>query len=395
MTLASGSGQNPGGVGGVARRPKLLFVVTEDWYFVSHRLQLAIAARQAGYDVAVATRVDRHARHITEAGLTLYPVAFNRGGLNPWEEFRTLIGLARIYRRELPDVVHHVALKPVLYGSLAARMAGVRGIVNALAGLGYVFSSTGLRAKILRRIVKPILKFALGRKNSILIVQNSDDWNRIIVDGLAHADSLRLIRGAGVDPGAYRQVKVASDTPLVILPARLLRDKGVGEFVEAARLLRDKGVEARFVLVGKPDPANPASVSQAEIDAWVSEGAVECWGWQEDMPAIFAQAQIVCLPTYHEGFPKSLLEAAACGCAIVTTDIAGCREIVRHGVTGWLVPTRNAQALASALQQAIEQPGLRERYGAAARALVESDFSTDRVAGETIAVYHELTARTR
>ena len=214
-----------------------------------------------------------------------------------------------------------------------------------------------------------------------------------MIEGLAEAASLRLIRGAGVDPAAYRQVSAASETPLVILPARLLRDKGVGEFVEAARLLRARGVKARFALVGKPDPANPASVSQAEIDAWAVEGAVECWGWQDDMPAIFAQAQIVCLPTYHEGFPKSLLEAAASGCAIVTTDIAGCREIVRHGVTGWLVPTRDAGALADALQAAIEQPGLRERYGAAARALVEADFSMDRVASETIAVYHELMAR--
>ena len=210
---------------------------------------------------------------------------------------------------------------------------------------------------------------------------------------MATADSIRLIRGAGVDPGAYRQVKAAGETPLVVLPARLLRDKGVGEFVEAARLLRARGVKARFALVGKPDPANPASVSQAEIDAWVSEGAVECWGWQDDMPNIFAQAQIVCLPTYHEGLPKSLLEAAASGCAIVTTDIAGCREIVRHGVTGWLVPTRDAQALTSALQQAIEQPGLRERYGASARALVETDFSASRVASDTIAVYDELMAR--
>ncbi len=393
MTLASTSGANRGEVAGAVRRPKLLFVVTEDWYFVSHRLDLAIAARQAGYDVAVATRVDRHARHITGAGLALWPVPFNRGGLNPLEELRTLIDLFRIYRREKPDIVHHVALKPVLYGSLAARLARTPGIVNALAGLGYVFSSAGQRAKMLRWIVKPVLTFALGRKNSILIVQNSDDWNRIVIEGLADADSLRLIRGAGVDPGAYRQVSAASETPLVILPARLLRDKGVGEFVEAARLLRARGIKARFVLVGKPDPANPASVSQAEIEAWVGAGAVECWGWQDDMPAIFAQAQIVCLPTYHEGFPKSLLEAAASGCAIVTTDIAGCREIVRHGVTGWLVPVRDAGALADALQAAIEQPELRERYGAAARALVEANFSIDRVAGETIAVYRELMAR--
>jgi glycosyltransferase involved in cell wall biosynthesis len=369
-----------------------MFLVTEDWYFVSHRFELAIAARQAGYDVVVATRVDRHGERITDAGFALRPVAFNRGGLNPLEEFRTLVNLVRLYRREAPDIVHHVALKPVIYGSLVARMVGTRGVVNALAGLGYVFSSVGLRAKMLRWFTKPALKFALGGKNTRLIVQNSDDRERLVIGGLANAGSISLIRGAGVDPNAYHQVTGASETPLVILPARLLRDKGVREFVEAARLLRVMGIKARFALVGKPDLANPASVSQPEIDAWVGEGIVEFWGWQEDMPSVFAQAQIVCLPSYHEGFPKSLLEAAASGCAIVATDIPGCREIVQHGVSGWLVPARDALALVRALQQAIEQPSLRTQYGAAARALIATDFSMSRVASETVAIYDELMA---
>jgi glycosyltransferase involved in cell wall biosynthesis len=367
-----------------------MFLVTEDWYFVSHRLELAIAARRAGYDVVVATRVDRHGKRITDAGFALRAVAFNRGGLNPLEELRTLVHLVRLYRREAPDIVHHVALKPVIYGSLVARIVGIRGVVNALAGLGYVFSSVGLRAKMLRWIIKPVLKFALGARNTRLIVQNSDDRERIVTEGLASVGSIRLIRGSGVDPDAYRQVTVASEMPLVILPARLLWEKGVGEFVEAARLLRLKGIKARFALVGKPDLANPATVSEPEIDAWVGEGVVEFWGWQEDMPSVFAQAQIVCLPSYHEGFPKSLLEAAASGCAIVATDIPGCRGIVQHGVTGWLVPAQDAPALATALQQAIEQPGLREQYGAAARALIAADFSMSRVAEETIAIYDEL-----
>lgn len=370
-----------------------MFLVTEDWYFFSHRFELAIAARRAGYDVVIATRVDQHGKRITDAGFTLRAVAFNRSGLNPLEEFRTLMHLVSLYRREAPDIVHHVALKPVIYGSVAARIVGVSGVVNALGGLGYVFSSTGLRAKILRWIVKPVLKFALGGKNARLIVQNSGDRDLIVAGRLANAGSIHLIRGAGVDPKAYRQVAVASEMPLVILPARLLREKGVGEFVEAARLLRAQGIKARFALVGKPDLANPASVSQSEIDAWVDEGVVEFWGWQDDMPSVFSQAQIVCLPTYYgEGLPKSLLEAAASGCAIVTTDIPGCREIVRHGVTGWLVPTRDVRALATALQQAIEQPSLREQYGASARALIAADFSMDRVADETIAIYDELVA---
>lgn len=390
MSSTSNPGSNPAKAADAARGLKLMFVVTEDWYFVSHRLELAIAAREAGYDVVVATRVDRHGKRITDAGFRLCPVIFDRGGLNPLQDLRTLMQLAWLYRREVPDIVHHVALKPVIYGSLAARLTGTRAVVNALGGLGYVFSSGGLRAKILRWIIKPALGYALGGRNSRLIVQNSADRDRIVSGGLASAGSVRLICGAGVDPALYRQVMVASEMPLVILPARLLREKGVGEFVEAARMLRAQGIKARFALVGKPDPANPASVSQPEIDAWVGEGVVECWGWQEDMPNVFSQAQIVCLPSYHEGLPKSLLEAAASGCAMVATDIPGCREIVQHGVTGWLVPVQDAGALANTLQQAIERPDLRQRYGAAARTLIADCFSTDRVVRETVAVYDEL-----
>lgn len=371
-------------------RRRLLFLVTEDWYFVSHRLELAIAAREAGYDVAVATRVDQHGERITGAGLKLYPLSLNRGGLNPLEEVRTLAQIARIYRREKPDIVHHVALKPVIYGSLVAKWLGVGGIVNALGGLGFVFSSPAARARMLRFVIRPILKFVLGGNRSLLIVQNRGNRDQLIGEGVVAFGATRLIRGAGVDPDAYGQVTVESDRPLVILPARLLRDKGVCEFVEAARLLRNKGVHARFALVGKPDPANPESLTEAEVDRWASEGVIEYWGWQHDMPKVFASAQIVCLPSYHEGFPKSLLEAAASGCAIVASDIPGCREIVVAGETGWLVPVRDARGLAAALEQAIAEPALRAQYGRTARALVVSDFSTRRIAQETIALYDEL-----
>jgi len=366
--------------------------VTEDWYFVSHRLELAIAARAAGYDVAVATRVDQHGERITGAGIKLYPLSLNRGGLNPLEEIRTLAQIARIYRREKPDIVHHVALKPVIYGSLAAKWLGIGGIVTALGGLGFVFSSQTARGRVMRGIVRPLLKFVLGGRRSLLIVQNRGNRDQLVNDGIVAPASTRLIRGAGVDPDAYRLVTVESDKPLVILPARLLRDKGVCEFVEAARRLRNKGVAARFALVGKPDPANPASLTEGEVKQWASEGVVEYWGWQDDMPKVFASAQIVCLPSYHEGFPKSLLEAAASGCAIVASDIPGCREIVTPGKTGWLVLVRDVAALAEALQEAIEQPALRGQYGADARAQVIRDFSADRIAWETIAVYDELMA---
>jgi glycosyltransferase involved in cell wall biosynthesis len=378
----------------VTRRPKLLFLVTEDWYFVSHRLELAVAAKQAGYDVAVATRVGSFGERITDAGIKLCPVAFNRGGLNPFEEIRTLLKIARIYWRETPDIVHHVALKPVIYGSLVARALGIRGVVNALGGLGYIFSSRDLRAKILRWIIKPLLRVAFSGAGARVIVQNRDDRTRLVDDLSVKAESISLIRGAGVNPKAYRRVVTANEMPLSILPARLLREKGVVEFVEAARLLRARGVKGRFALVGKPDPANPTSLKQSEIDAWVREGIVEYWGWRDDMPEVFSQAQIVCLPTYYgEGLPKSLLEAAASGCAIVSSDDAGCLELVEPGVTGWLVPKKDVVALANALQEAIERPDLRQQYGMAAHELIEPNFSMDHVAGATIAIYDQLSAR--
>jgi glycosyltransferase involved in cell wall biosynthesis len=395
LTSISPTAATPNPDADARRGRKLLFLVTEDWYFVSHRLELAVAAREAGYDVVVATRVDRHGERIVDAGLRLCPIAFNRSGLNPLEELRTLIDVVRAYRREKPDIVHHVALKPIIYGSLAARLSGIGGIVNALAGFGYVFSSSGLLAKILRAVVKPLLKFALGGSNSRLIVQNRDHYERILRDGWVKPGAVSLIRGAGIDPAAFQVANAASDPPLVVLPARLLWEKGVGEFVEAAKRLRARGVDARFVLVGRPDPANPASVGDRDVDAWVREGVVEAWGWREDMVSVFAQAQIACLPSYHEGLPRSLLEAAASGCAMVATDIPGCREIVRPGVTGWLVPAQDTGALVDALQQAIAHPALRRQYGAAARALIASDFSVARVAGETIAIYRELTGGER
>ena len=368
-----------------------MFLVTEDWYFVSHRLELAVAARAAGYDVVVATRVARHGARIAAAGLQVRPVDFDRAGLNPITDFGTLLSIARIYRQEAPDIVHHVALKPIILGSIAARLVGITSIVNALAGLGYVFSGADARSKLLRCVIKPALKLALSGSGTVLIVQNQDDLRRVIAENLSTADRVHLIRGAGVNPAAYRPVQADSEMPLVILPARLLKEKGVDEFVAAARIVRGRGVKARFALVGAPDPANPSSVTQAEIDAWVAEGVVEYWGWRDDMPSVFSQAQIVCLPTsYGEGLPKSLLEAAAAGCAIVTSDNPGCKELVEPGVTGWMVPMGQAAALAEALHEAIQRPDLRAQFGAAARALIATDFSMAKVTAETLGVYQGL-----
>ncbi|MCA1925495.1 MAG: glycosyltransferase family 4 protein [Thiobacillus sp.] len=370
------------------RHSKLLFVVTEDWYFVSHRLPLAVAARRAGFDVAVATREGRHGEVIRSAGIRLIPFALSRRGGNPLAE---VIALWRLYRHEKPDLVHHVALKPVMYGALAAWLAGVPAQVNAVAGLGWLFTSSSGVLRLARPALRWMLGRLLDRPHSLTIVQNPQDQSLLERAGVS-ASRLRLIRGAGVDLQIFRPVIPPGGAVCIVLVARMLWDKGVGEFVEAARLLTGAGVNARFVLVGDPDPANPASVPESTLRRWHGQHGVEWWGRREDMPAVLQAAHIACLPSYREGLPKSLLEAAACGLPIVTTDAPGCREVVREGVNGLLVPVRDAAALAAALKKLIDDVGLRRSMGEQSRLRAETEFGLETVIAQTLAVYREASA---
>lgn len=371
----------------MTRPLKLLYFVTEDWYFCSHRLPLAVAARQAGYDVSVVTRVQEHGEVIRGAGLRLIPLALDRSGKNPVGELRTLRQVTRIYRNVRPDIVHHVALKPVLYGSIAARFARVPVVINALMGLGYLFSSADLAAKLIRPCVEMGLRGLLGR--SRLIVQNPDDRQLILDKRLSTAERVALIRGSGVDLAKFAPMPEPTGIPLVVLPARLLWDKGIREFVDAARQLRRQGVQARFALVGEPDVSNPAAVPPDMLQAWSTEGAIELWGWRTDMAEVLAQAHIVCLPSYREGLPKALLEAAACGRPLVSCDVPGCREIVQHGVNGLLVAPRDAAALAAALHQLLQDAKQRTEFGRQGRRLVAAEFSVESVIAQTLALYRE------
>lgn len=370
-------------------KPKLLFLVTEDWYFCSHRLPLARAAQQAGFDVAVACRVREHGQNIQAAGLRLHPLALKRNSRNPWQEIRAIAEIARLYHAEQPDIVHHVALKPVLYGSLAAWIANVPAVVNALAGMGYVFTSNKLSARLLRPMVT--LAFRLLLKRGRIILQNPDDRAALLDAKVASAIQITLIRGSGVDTAQFPYTpEQENPRPLVVLPARMLWDKGVGEFVTAAEILKQHGVAARFLLAGESDPDNPAAIPAAQLEAWRDSGIVEWPGRQDDMAGLFAQANLVCLPSYREGLPKALLEAAACGRAIVATDVPGCREIVRHRHNGLLVPPRDATALALALRQLLDNPAQRREFGQHGREMAEQEFSVEKITGETLALYREM-----
>ncbi|HVC28989.1 MAG TPA: glycosyltransferase family 4 protein [Gammaproteobacteria bacterium] len=371
---------------------RILYVVNDAGFFLSHRLPLAQAAHANGYEVHVATPGDDASKTISSHGYKFHAVPLARQSMNPLGDFKTFLCLFRLYKNIRPDIVHQVTIKPVIYGGLAARLAGVPAMVSALTGLGHIFVDHGLKAKILRSLAKVALRFSLNHRNSMVIFQNPDDRELFIQEGLLTVSNTKLIKGSGVDMVHFSPSEESLGIPLVVLASRMLWNKGVGVFVEAAIMLRDR-VHARFALVGDTDPGNPEAIPDTQLAAWKDRGVVEFWGWRSNMIEVCRQASIICLPSYYgEGVPRILIEAAACGRPIVTTDTPGCREIVRHGVNGLLVPPRDSSALAHALKQLLEDPESRKQMGRAAREIAVAEFSLEKVVSETLAVYRQLLA---
>ena len=367
-----------------------MLLIAEDWYFLSHRRALAEALRAAGWQVVIATHVTDHGDEIRRAGFDLEPIPLERRGTNPLRELASILAILRLLRRHRPDILHCVALKPVLYGNLAAILAGQRLTVNALAGLGYAFTGRSAAVRALRAAVEMALRLLLRRRRSRVIVQNDDDRALLLDRGIATAEQISLIRGSGVDLVALPALPAPEEQPVTFaLVARMLADKGVAEAVEAARRLRRQGVALRLWLVGGTDPHNPTSFSATQLAAWQAEGAAEWLGHQTDIGAIWRQADVAVLPSYREGMPKALLEAAACARPIITTDVPGCRDVIEDGVEGFLVPARSADGLEAAMRKLIENADLRHRMGLAARARAEIRFAEETV----IAAHLDLYAR--
>jgi glycosyltransferase involved in cell wall biosynthesis len=373
-------------------KPRILFVDNDVNSFYSYRIEVALAARDAGFEVHVAAPQGKAAEILRAEGMRYHPIPMTRSGLAPWKEFSTISTLFRLYRRVRPDLVHHLRLKPVLYGGLAAYGARVPAVVGLLTGLGYVFIAESRRALVMRKLVVLSSKVAFRHSNQRIVFQNPDDQGVFIQNKILPAAQTVLIKGSGVDVNTYVPTPEPEGVPVVVLASRMLRDKGVVEFVEAARELRESGVSARFVLVGDTDPGNPTAVSAEQLRAWADEGVIEWWGHQNDMRKVLSQSNIVCLPSLREGVPKVLIEAAACGRAIVTTDAPGCREIVREGENGLLVPVRDSKALADALRLLIESAPLRALMAAKGREIAVAEFSVERVVNETLGIYRELLA---
>ena len=370
----------------------ILYLVTEDWYFCLHRLPIARAARDAGLRVLVATQVGEHGHVIEAEGFELIPMQWNRGSLNPLHAVSEVRQILRIYKQHKPDIVHHVAMKPSLLGSIAALAAGVRPVVNNLAGLGQAFSAPGWSAAMIRAVLLAAFRLLFSRPGACTLVENADDKVFLTSKAGLAEDSVVLIRGIGVDEKRFvPHEEVPQREPVVTMVSRLLWPKGVQELVDAGGILRQRGIDVRIHLVGMPDPTSRVSVPEAQLRRWSAEGLAQWLGHRDDIPEIWRDSTIAVLPSYYrEGIPRSLLEAAACGRAIVTTDMPGCREIVRHGENGLLVPPRDAVALADAIAALVTDPARRRHMGRAGRERVEQEFTEHHVVAQTLALYGRL-----
>jgi glycosyltransferase involved in cell wall biosynthesis len=381
----------------MARR--LLIVVQEALFFTTHRLPVGRAMQQRGWSVHVAAPQDPAiVARLAAQGFIFHPIPLTRSRQNPAAELRLLLVLIGLYLKLRPDLLHLVSIKPVVWGGIAARLLRLPAVIHAITGLGYIFIQAEDRADtktgLLRRLVERLYRLALGYDRSIAIFQNPDDLAVFQENKLVPSDRWVMIKGCGVDMQAFaaqpEPVIDDANAPVVMFPARLLGDKGVREFVVAAEQLRAEGVRARFVLVGRRDPDNKTDIGEAVLQRWVENGTVEYWGFAQDMPAMLARANLIVLPSYREGLPRGLIEAAAIGRAIVTTDAPGCREVVRHEENGLLVPVGDGKATADAIRRLLQDPVLRQRLAARSRAIAVSEFSVEHFVEASLAAYDRV-----
>lgn len=372
-------------------RKTLLFVVNNPSFFISHRLPVGLAAMSAGYEVHVASGTgEASINQLIDMGFVHHLLPLSRSGKNPLSELRLMRALYRLFKQIKPDVLHLVTIKPVLYGGITARLARVRSVVYAISGLGAVYIAKGYKAHLLRTVVALLYRLALGHKNKVVIFQNHDDKD--LISRIAHLQEtdMCLIKGSGVDLNAYPAMPEPAGKPVVVIACRLLKDKGLGEFIEAISILNARDIKATYWIVGDIDSGNPASFTEDDLQKWSKIKNLELLGFSSDIAHVYAQSNIVCLPSYREGFPKSLIEAAACGRAIVTTDVPGCRDAIIVDKTGILVPAKDSAALAYALERLIVSPQERNEMGVNGRTFAEKEFAIEKIVNQHLAIYRQL-----
>jgi glycosyltransferase involved in cell wall biosynthesis len=371
---------------------KLIIVVNELWFFLSHRLPIALAARDAGYEVHIASNKGTTAEieQLNQEGLQFYPISFHRSSTKPWQELKTLLELTKLYKTVKPDIVHHVTTKPVLYGTLVARWIGGIKILNAISGLGYLFIAQDWKPYIKKTLLLLLYRVVLNNKKVWILFQNPDDHVLFSHNKITYPGHAFIIRGSGVDLQEFVYSTIPKGREKIILVARMLWDKGIGEFVEAASIIKQQGLDVEFVLVGSVDSGNPKSIAIEQLEQWNNSGIVNWLGERSDIFQLLTESHIAVLPSYREGLPKSLIEAAAVGRPIITTNVTGCREVVKDGVNGFLVPVRNANELALAIQKMIDNPTLLANMGKKSRLIAQREFSTSSIVEKTLKLYKIL-----
>lgn len=372
------------------QKKKVLFIFTEDWAFSALFLDRAVAAREAGFDVAVHVRCTTHREIIEREGLRVIPHNISRSGTNPVSALWSIFKVVKVFLDFKPNIVHLIAIKPIVLGSLASFFYRDAKIINAPVGMGYMFASNDLRARILRPVVRMMLGALLGRRQATTIIENSDDLGTLVEGGFLNRNQIVLIRGTGVNLEVFKSSPELEGNKVVVLIARMLIDKGVFEFVESAKAIKKTHPDVEFWLVGDVDPGNPGSLTSQQLQDWATSGVIKWLGYRNDVPDILKQCHIVCLPSYREGFGKVFVEAGATQRAVVATNVPGCREAVEDGRNGLLVPPKNVEALTAALTRLLDDDELRLKMGAEGRKRAENEFSSVTINSQTIAVYQQV-----
>src|SRR3990167_508525 len=369
--------------------PKLLFFVSEDHYFWSHRRIIAQTAYNKGWEIILVTQVNQYKEMILKACFKLIPIKLSRSGMNPIKELKCLVRLYQIYRTEKPDIVHHVAMKPVLYGSFVSKLTRIKCVVNALAGLGYLFTSDKYTIRMFKFFINLAFRWLLNQNNSALIIQNEDDIS-LLSKNVVDKKRIFLIRGSGIDLQQFCvKPEPITDKPVICCATRMLKHKGIVELINAAKLLNKRGIKFILQLIGAPDFLNPSTITNDMLQEWNKEVFIEYLGFQNNIASFLQKSHVVALPSYREGLPKTLLEALACGKPIVTTDVPGCRDVVENGVNGFLVPPKDSVKLADAIQLLVLDKNLREKMGKASRELA-IDFRQEKIVDQTMQLYQRL-----
>ncbi len=372
--------------------PSLMFVISDIRFFLSHRLPLALAADRQGFKVLIAAPGQSDCDRLKHYGFAIHPIYLNRRNRNPLNELLCLLSIYRAMRRARPDVVHLITAKPIFYGGFSARLLGIPALA-ALTGMGYAFTHQTLKARVLRFAISVLYRAALNHQQAHALFQNRDDLSIATDSGFIRHATTSLVGGSGTDLTKITPKPQPSGSPIVLMPCRMLRDKGVQEFVGAARLIRGRGIEAEFRLLGDPDPNNPTSLDASTLKDWVAEGFIDWQPHTSDIDGAMAKCNIVALPSYREGFPKTLIDAAAAGRAAVATDVPGCRDAIVEGVTGLLCKVRSAESLADTLATLLTDPERIRAMGVAARAHAESHFDIRQVEQAHLKIYKDLVSR--